>query len=144
MRAGGSVRFLDRLQPLALLALRLVLGIIMLAHGYSKLFGGFHKHAAFLSSVGLPWWLAYFSTSAEVGGGILLIVGLFTRCAALAVCIDLAVAIWKVHWKNGLLAEHGYEFPLAIATIAFALVFLGGGPISLDSVRKGGGGWGKQ
>jgi hypothetical protein len=34
----------------------------------------------------------------------------------------------------------GYEFPLAVAAIAFALIFFGGGPIAFDSIRKGGGG----
>jgi putative oxidoreductase len=116
----------------------------MLAHGYSKVFGGFHQFASYLSNLGLPWWTAFFSTGAEFGGGILLIVGLLTRFAAAAVLIDMAVAIWKVHWRIGLLGEHGYQFPIALAAIAFALIFLGGGPISLDSIRKGGSGWGKK
>ena len=131
---------LDRLEPLGLLALRLVLGIIMIAHGYSKVFGGFHQHAAFVSHLGMPWWAAFFSTAAEFGGGILLILGLFTRFAALAICGEMLIVIWKVHWKNGLLAEHGYQFPLALAAMAFALIFLGAGPISFDSLRGGGGG----
>ena len=137
------MRFLDRLQPLALVALRLVLGIIMLAHGYPKVFGGFYHFEGFLSSLGIPPWMAFLSAAAEVGGGILIILGFLTRYAAIAICIDLGVAIWKVHWKHGLLAEGGYQFPLAIATIAFALIFLGAGPISLDGLRKGGSGWGK-
>jgi len=121
------LRFLDRLQPLALLALRIVLGIIMIAHGYPKVSGG------------LSGWLAYCSAAAEFFGGILLLVGLFTRIAALAILINMSVAIWKVHWKNGLLGNGGYQFPLALAAIAFALIFLGAGPIALDSIRRGGG-----
>jgi putative oxidoreductase len=131
---------LDQLHPLSLLILRLVLGIIMIAHGYSKVFGGFHQHAAFVSHLGMPWWMALFSTAAEFGGGILLVVGLLTRFAALAICLEMIVAIWKVHWQNGLLAEHGYQFPLALAAMAFALIFLGAGAISLDALRGGGGG----
>lgn len=133
------MRYLDRLQPLALLILRLVLGVIMVAHGYPKVFGGLHRHVGFVVSLGLPGWLAYLSAVAEFFGGILVIIGLFTRCAAIAILIDLLVAIWKVHWKHGLLAEGGYQFPLALAAIAFALIFIGGGPIALDSIRRGGG-----
>jgi putative oxidoreductase len=135
------LRYLDRLQPLALLVLRLVLGTVMIGHGYSKVFGGMSHHVQLVSSLGLPGWLAYPSAAAEFFGGILVLIGLLTRCAALAIFIDLAVAIWKVHWKNGLLGQGGYQFPLALVAIAFALIFLGAGPIALDSIRRGSGGW---
>jgi putative oxidoreductase len=133
------LRYLDRLQPLALLVLRLVLGVIMIGHGYSKVFGGLSHHAQFVSSLGLPGWLAYISAVTEFFGGILVIAGLVTRCVSLAILIDLGVAIAKVHWKHGLLGEGGYQFPLALAAIAFALVFFGGGPMAFDSIRKGAG-----
>ncbi len=132
------MRFLDRLHPLALLVLRLVLGAVMIAHGYPKVFGGLRHHAHFVSSLGLPGWLGYVSALAEFGGGILLVIGLFTSCAAFAILIDLFVAIWKVHWKSGLTGQGGYEFPLALSAIAFALVFFGAGPIAMDAVRGGG------
>jgi putative oxidoreductase len=134
------VRFLDRLEPLGLLILRLVLGIIMIAHGYSKVFGGFHQHASFVSHLGMPWWMAFFSTATEFGGGILLIAGLFTRCSALAFCLEMMIVIWKVHWRNGLLAQNGYQLPLALAAMAFAIIFLGAGAISFDALRGSGGG----
>jgi putative oxidoreductase len=133
------LRYLDRLQPLALLVLRIVLGVIMIGHGYSKVFGGLSHHVQFVSSLGLPGWLAYVSAVTEFFGGILVITGLLTRCVSLAILIDLGVAIAKLHWKNGLLGNGGYQFPLALAAIAFALVFLGGGPMAFDSIRKGGG-----
>lgn len=135
------MRYLDRLQPLALLALRLALGVIMTAHGYSKVFGGLHHHAQFVASLGIPAWLGYVSSFAEFLGGILLIAGFLTRPAALAICIDMAVAIGKVHWKNGLIGANrsGYEFPLALAVIAFALIFYGAGPIAVDHIFGGGG-----
>jgi len=133
------LRYLDRFQPLGLLALRLVLGVIMIGHGYPKVFGGLSHHFQMVSGLGLPGWLAYFSAAAEFLGGILVIAGLWTRCAALAILIDLSVAIAKVHWKNGLLGNGGYQFPLALAAIAFALIFFGGGPFALDSIRRGGG-----
>jgi putative oxidoreductase len=137
------LRYLDRLQPLALLALRLVLGAIMIGHGYSKVFGGLHHHAQFVASLGMPAWLGYLSAFAEFFGGILLIAGFLTRPAALAICIDMVVAIGKVHWKNGLIGANrgGYEFPLALAAIAFALIFYGAGPIAVDQVFGRGGGF---
>ena len=48
----------------------------------------------------------------------------------------MAVAIWKIHWKNGMFAKGGYEFPLTLATIALALIFLGAGPIAIDAIRS--------
>lgn len=132
------MRALDRLQPLALLVLRLVLGIIMVAHGFGKVFGGMHHHVQTVINLGLPGWLAYCSAAAEFFGGILVIAGFLTRFAALAICINMVVAIWKVHWRNGLMGDHGYQFPLSLAAIAFALIFLGAGSIAFDSLRGGG------
>lgn len=133
------MRFLDRFQPLALLAMRLALGAIMVGHGYSKVFGGLHHHAQFVASLGMPAWLGYLSAFAEFLGGILIIVGFLTRPAAAAICADMVVAIWKVHWKNGLIGANrgGYEFPLALAVIAFALIFYGAGPIAVDHIFGG-------
>ena len=136
------MRYLDRLQPLALLVMRLVLGSIMVAHGYHKVFGGLHHHAQMVASLGLPAWLGYVSAFAEFFGGLMILVGFFTRAAAFAVFIDLFVAIWKVHLHNGLIGSPdrpGYEFPLAAAALAFALIFFGGGAIALDHVLRGGG-----
>jgi len=135
------VKFLDRLHPLALLVLRLGLGIIMTAHGWQKLSGGLGKFMGFLANIGVPGWMAYLVVAAEFGGGILVLVGLLTRLGALSIGIDMLVAITRVHWKNGLKGPGGYEFPLACGIIAFALIFLGAGPISLDGAFfRGGGG----
>lgn len=133
------MRYLDRLQPLALALARLVLGLIMVVHGYHKVFGGLHHHAQFVASLGLPGWLGYISAFTEFLGGILVLAGFFTRVAAFAILIDLAVAIWKVHWHNGLTGDHGYEFPLSVAALAFVLIFFGAGPIAFDHVLRGGG-----
>lgn len=133
------MRYLDRLQPLGLLALRLILGTIMIAHGYAKVFhGGFAAHAQHVANMGLPFWLGYLSSITEFVGGILMIAGLLTRCVALAMMIDMFVAIWKVHWKNGMFGKGGFEFPLTLLTIAFALILFGAGPIALDAIRGGG------
>jgi len=132
------LRFLDRMQPLGLLALRLVVGTIMIGHGYGKVFhGGLAQHVARVSSLGLPGWLAYPSAFTEFFGGILLVIGLFTRFVSLAFMIDMLVAMWKIHWKNGMFGKGGYELVLTLATIAFALIFFGAGPIAVDALRGG-------
>jgi putative oxidoreductase len=135
------LRYLDRMQPLALLALRLTLGAVMIAHGYHKVYGHMHDYAHYVASLGIPTWLGYVSAIVEFAGGILMVLGLFTRCAAIAILIDMLVAIAKVHWPHGLLGQGGYEFPLALATISFALIFYGAGPIAIDAIRTGGGGF---
>ncbi|MGB8987652.1 MAG: DoxX family protein [Candidatus Sulfotelmatobacter sp.] len=132
------MRYLDRLQPLALLVMRLALGAVMTGHGYHKVFGGLHHHVQVVTSLGLPGWTAYLSAFAEFFGGILVLIGLFTRVAACAICIDLSVAIAKVHFHNGMIGQTGYEFPLALAALAFGLIFLGAGPIAFDHIRAPG------
>jgi len=129
------LNFLDRVQPLGLLALRLVLGAIMIAHGYPKVFGGMHHHVETVQSLHLPGWLAYLSAFAELGGGILLVLGFLTRLAAFVVLVDMLVAIFGVHFKNGFLGQGNYQFPLALAAIAFSLIFFGAGPIAVDWLR---------
>lgn len=127
--------------------MRLALGAIMVAHGYHKVFGGLHHHAQFVAGLGIPAWLGYVSSFTEFIGGLLILAGFFTRLAALAIFVDLAVAIWKVHFHNGLIGspDHpGFEFPLAAATIAFALIFFGGGPIAIDHILRGGGSGSKR
>lgn len=125
------------MQPLALLVLRLALATIMIAHGAQKVFGGMPRFQGLVSNIGLPAWMAYLSAAAEFGGGILVLLGVLTRFAALAIAVDLAVAIVKVHVKAGLRGPGGFEFPLAVVAIAFALIFFGAGPISLDSIFSG-------
>ena len=135
------MRYLDRMQPLALLALRLTLGAVMIGHGWYKVNGHLHEFAGNVAGMGMPAWLGYLASFTEFIGGILVVPGLFTRCVAFAILIDMSVAILKVHWKHGFMGNGGFEFPLALWTIAFALIFFGAGPISLDAIRGGGGGF---
>jgi putative oxidoreductase len=135
------VRFLEGLRPVALLTMRLVLGIIMVAHGCPKVFGGFARHQAIVSGFGFPAWAAYLSTTTEFLGGMLIVAGLLTRFFSLAMILNMTVAIWKVHWSYGLTADRGYELNLALISLSFGLLVFGGGPISLDRLiwgrRKG-------
>ena len=136
--------FLNRMQPLALLVMRSVLGAIMIAHGYHKVWGGFHHHMDMVGSLGLPRWLAYLSAGTEFVGGIGIVLGLLTRFFSLAFAIEMGVVICKVHFKNGLMGANGYEFPLALATLAFALVCFGGGPWGFNFGRGSGSGRGRK
>ncbi len=112
----------------------------MSAHGWQKVDGGMAHFQGFLVTLGIPGWMAYVSAYAEFLGGILLIVGLLTRFAAFAIFINMMVAVLKVTLKNGLMGPEGYEFGLTLAAMAFALIFFGGGSISLDHAVFGGGG----
>ena len=135
------MRILDRLQPLALLVMRLTLGAIMIAAGYHKVFGGLHRHAELVAHLGLPAWLGYVSALTEFFGGILVLAGVLTRAAAFAVSINMGVAVWALG-RSGLMGSPdrpGYGFALATASLAFALIFFGAGPISFDHVLHGGG-----
>lgn len=127
------------MQPLGLVALRLTLGMILIGHASHKVYGHLHEYAGYIASLGLPAWLGYVSACTEFLGGILLIMGLFTRVAAFAVLVNMSVAIAQVHWKHGLLGAGGYEFPLSLWAIAFALIFFGAGAISIDAIRGGAG-----
>jgi len=127
------LNFLNRLQPLALLVLRLVLGTIMIAHGWQKIADHMHMINGMMTQLGLPTFMAYIVTAAEFGGGILVFVGFLTRLAALAILIDMLVAILRVHLPHGLFSSKGgFEFPMACAAIAFALIITGAGPIAID------------
>jgi putative oxidoreductase len=122
---------LNALQPVGLLILRVALGIIFISHGYPKLAHAGAMHGMFTQH-GLP---GYFETIAgvlELFGGALLILGLFTRAAALLLTLEMAVAIWKVHSSGGIMAVHNYEFPLALLVGCFALATVGAGRASMD------------
>jgi putative oxidoreductase len=132
------VRQLNALQPVALLLLRAALGLIFISHGYPKLAGTGANMQGFFVQHGLPGAFVYISGILEVFGGILLVLGLFTRVAALLLAMEMAVAIWKVHSLKGYLAVHEYEFPLALATACFALATVGAGLLSIDHPLLGG------
>ncbi|WP_193330937.1 DoxX family protein [Pseudoalteromonas ulvae] len=122
--------------------LRLVAGIIFSAHGAQKLFAwsggyGLDGTGQWMESIGLApgFLMALLAGSAEFFGGILLLLGLLTRPAALALAGTMVVAILTAHIGNGLfMSNNGYEFGLALLAMSVALVIQGGGRFSLDSV----------
>src|SRR5260221_9414602 len=113
---------LDRLRPIGLLVLRIALGAIFLTHGYPKLVRPNLEMQHMFTQHGLPAQFVYVAGILESFGGALLVLGLFTRPAALLLAIEMAVAISKVDSTGGIPAIHLYEvtFALAAACVAFA------------------------
>jgi len=131
------VKFLGSFQPFGLLVLRLALGVIFLTHGYPKLTRSASAMQGMFVQHGLPAQLVYVAGVLETFGGILLILGLFSRPVALLLAVEMAVAIVKVHSGHGVMALREYEFPLALGTAAFALATVGAGAISADHLFFG-------
>ncbi len=126
--------WLDRFQGLGALVMRVVVGVIMVAHGYTKIIptDALYNFSHMVVRMHLPVWLGYVSAFTEFFGGMLLIVGLLTRVAAFMTAIDMAVAIIKVHLHGGLLGPNSFALPLAIFSICLMLVFTGCGWLGLD------------
>jgi putative oxidoreductase len=131
------MKFLKSLEPLALLALRCVLGLIYLTHGYPKLVHPTEAMRDFFVSHGLPGYFLSVAGVLECFGAVLLFVGLFARPAALLLAIEMCVAIWKVHSAHGIMAVKEYEFPLALAAACFVLATAGAGVASADHLILG-------
>jgi len=124
----------SRYGPQALSLLRIVAALLFLEHGTSKLFDFPHVDMPMAITVGsLPWVAGVF----EVVGGLLLIVGLFSRIAAFILSGEMAIAYWMVHAPQS-------TFPIqnqGDAAILYCFVFLliaaaGPGPWSLDAARS--------
>jgi|SRR5580704_6668934 putative oxidoreductase len=132
------MRILEQLKPLGLLLLRGALGAIFIFHGYPKLFTTTHQTMQFFEHVGLPGYFVYIAGVLEFFGGIMLVVGLFTRIAALLLAGEMVVALWRVHglFSNPSAVEN-YQFPLVVAAGAFALATIGAGIISIDQIIFG-------
>ena len=122
------------------LALRIPVGIILIAHGGQKLFGlfggyGLQGTGQWMDSVGIhPGVLmALLAGGAEFFGGLALLFGLLVRPAAAAVAFTMLVAIFSVHISKGLfMANNGYEYALALLAVTVALVLSGAGRLSVD------------
>jgi putative oxidoreductase len=136
---GGLYRALS---GLAYPLIRVVAGLFLMPHGARKIFGWFggspEGTAALFSKLGiepaLP--LVYLSGGIEFFGGLLLVLGLWTRPAALAVIIVLGVAIERVHLAHGFfIFNSGYEHALLWLLIVLAILMMGGGRLSLDAAR---------
>src|SRR6266705_5576673 len=121
--------FTGKFQSCGIAVLRIVVGVVFLMHGYQKLFKfGFHGVAGMFSHFGipLPGFFAVVVTLVEFVGGILLITGLATRIPAALIAVDMLVALFVVHFRNGYLKSGG-ELPLLLLAGAICLALSGGG-----------------
>lgn len=104
-------------QHIGNLIIRIVLGVTFLMHGLTKFQSGIDNIAGWFTSIGLPGGLAYGVATAEVVGGILLILGLGVRYIGLLFALVMVGAIVKVKWSAGLLGDGknpGFELELAL------------------------------
>jgi putative oxidoreductase len=115
--------------------LRIAVGAMFLAHGLLKLLVfTLPGTAGFFASVGFPGALAYLVTFAEIGGGLLLIAGLFVREVNLALLPVLLGALY-VHWNAGWVFSNdngGWEYPAFLLAASVASALLGPGKFALS------------
>jgi putative oxidoreductase len=124
---------------------RIVLGLIFFAHGAQKLLGwyggpGFTRSMRSLTEqLRLPAPLAFLVICGEFFGGIGLVVGLFSRLAALGIALMMAGAVATVHFRYGLFLDwfgnkkgHGYEYHLLAIALALVVIVKGAGAFSVD------------
>jgi putative oxidoreductase len=147
---GALSQWLSARQQWAPLALRLPLGVIFFAHGAQKMlgwFGGYGWHGTmqyFTNSLHIPTPLAAIAIVVEFLGGLALLAGAFTRCAAVLTAVEMLVAAIMVHLPNGFFLNwandpnkgHGIEYNVALIGAGLALMFLGGGRWSVDESFK--------
>lgn len=124
----------------AIALMRVVTGIVFLAHGYQKIFvQGVSNFADFLSQAGVPapHLVAPVVAAIELLGGLALILGLLTRWAAVPLAIVMLVAAVVVHWKQGFFLPNGYEYTLVLLAANVSLFLAGAGEFALDNLRMG-------
>lgn len=130
-----------RTAPYAALVLRLVLGILFLAHAGLKIFVFTPAGTAgFFASLGLPGWFAYVTIVWELAGAVALIVGVWPRLAAIALVPILLGAIVTVHGAAGFFFTNpngGWEFPALWIAGLIALALTGDGAFALKPTPVG-------
>ncbi|MCE9662935.1 DoxX family protein [Halomonas sp. M5N1S17] len=125
----------DTLQAHATALLRLSLGVMTLAHGLLKVFVfTVPGTVGYFESLGLPGFIAYLTIFAEIGGGLALLFGVYTRWVSLALIPILLGAAW-VHLGNGWVFSNeggGWEFPVFWAIALLVQAGLGSGSLTLS------------
>ena len=120
---------------LALLIIRLALGLTMAAHGLNKLKGGLGGVAGWFDSMGMrPGRMhATIAAGGEITAGLFLAAGLLTSFAALGFVSLMTVAAVTVHFRNGFfILDEGWEYVFILAAAAITIAMLGPGEWSVD------------
>jgi len=125
---------LDRYTPYALAILRIVAALIFMEHGTQKLFGFPPSSNPSPAAFSLSW----FAAVIEVVGGVLLLLGLFTRPAAFIMSGEMAFAYWMAHAPRNLFPVlNGGDAAILYCFVFLLFVFTGPGTWSLDGMRGG-------
>ena len=124
---------------LARLLLRVMLGLLILMHGISKIKGGPGFILDVVDKAGLPGPLGYLVYVGEVLAPILVIIGLFTRAAALVIAINMFAAILLVHIPQFFTLDQTGGWALELQglylVVAICIALLGAGRYSLGGVH---------
>ena len=126
----------NKLSQWSLGILRVVLGVIFTYHGYVKLFaeGGFTGTVSGFTAIGIPVpvYSALLVSVVELVGGLFLLFGLVTKWTSAIIFVEMLVALFKVHIKNGfLVGTGGYEFTLLLLAALLVVWVNGAGSYSL-------------
>lgn len=138
------LRFFRPLAPLGWPLVRIAVGVLLALQGWQKVSVGPLRVANDLAALGVPVpeLAAWACIAAELGGGALLVLGLFTRPAALAVLLTKAASVFYAHHAAlealGSPAGTAAEYPLLLAVAALAILFRGSGALSLDGPNDSG------
>ncbi|HET8716025.1 MAG TPA: DoxX family protein [Holophagaceae bacterium] len=144
-------RLLKTSPDVAVTVARLVLGIVMFAHGAQKMlgwFGGYGFHGTmgfFTQQMHIPAPFAFLAIAAEFFGGLGLILGLLGRVAAFGVACNMVVAVLMAHLPVGFFMNwygaqkgEGYEYHLLAIALALVVMIKGSGAASVDgAIAKG-------
>lgn len=126
------MNYLKKLEPFTLLLLRLGLALVFIYHGYPKLFGEKERIIDAFQAIGLPAFVVYLTGAIEFFGGLALALGLLTPIAGMVLLLDMAAAMWKYNFNEGIYAVREYELPLTLGLACLVLAVIGSGPLSLD------------
>jgi putative oxidoreductase len=130
----GELTMIDsRTAPYAALIMRVALGLMFIAHGLTKVLVFTPAGTAgFFESIGFPGVLAYPVMAFEVIGGVMLVLGFYTRWIAALAVVQLFVAA-TVHFGNGWSftnANGGWEYPIYLSVTALVVALLGEGALA--------------
>jgi putative oxidoreductase len=128
---------LARFGPVTHALLRIGVALLFMQHGLQKLFGAFGGFGAPGNTAPL-WSQMGLAGVLETFGGLLLLLGLFTRPVAFLLAVEMLVAFFQAHLpKGGVPLENGGEMPLLYLLVFLFLLGNGAGPASLDNRRRG-------